>query len=255
MSIDKCLLDTKYTLKYFKAKDVKTPEKFGNAAGWDFFIPNKLTIFDFTKDFSVYINDFIKENFIPVNANDVVKVYFLPLEFEITMNGKTETWIIVVHEKSDGSLLPVISRKPGSNAIAFFNGGKTTDEELELLKTAGVNKITILPGGKILIPSGIHVNLPNEVMLVAENKSGIAAKRGLIKGAQVIDVDYQGEIHINLINPTKFPVTIKPGEKIVQFVPYFQPIMTDAEEFDSKESLYAGTKSVRGEGGFGSSGN
>ena len=47
---------------------------------------------------------------------------------------------------------------------------------------------------------------------------------------------------------------IKAGEKIVQFVRYFQPIMNEVEEFDSLEKLYKKKNSKRGAGGFGSSG-
>jgi dUTPase len=47
---------------------------------------------------------------------------------------------------------------------------------------------------------------------------------------------------------------IQAGEKIVQFVPFFQPYMKEAIEYDSLEELYKGKKSARGSGGFGSSG-
>ena len=42
-------MDKEYVLNYYKCRDVKSPDHFGNAAGWDFFIPNDLNIFDFTK--------------------------------------------------------------------------------------------------------------------------------------------------------------------------------------------------------------
>ena len=63
-----------------------------------------------------------------------------------------------------------------------------------------------------------------------------------------------GQIHINLLNPTCCNVKIKPGEKIVQFVPYFKPMMITVKEYTSKEELYKDSESIRGEGGFGSSG-
>ena len=121
-------------------------------------------------------------------------------------------------------------------------------------KTTVIEKIEILSMSKVLIPSGIHVNLPENVFLKAENKSGIASKRSLIVGACVIDQDYEGEVHINLINASNNNVMIKAGEKIVQFVRYFQPIMNEIKEFDSLEKLYKNKNSQRGAGGFGSSG-
>jgi len=129
-----------------------------------------------------------------------------------------------------------------------------TGEELKTILTKPVNRIKLTMGAKVLIPSGIHVNLPNNVFLVAENKSGIASKRGLTVGASVIDVDYEGQVHINLINSCITNTYIKPGEKIVQFVPYFQPNMFESKEYKSKEELYKDSKSIRGEGGFGSTG-
>lgn len=246
--------NTDFTFEYYKCREVKSPAKFGAAAGWDFFIPDDLTIFDFANNIGVYINEFVEISGIHVNTPDVKSIYILPLEFNIkNKDGKIETWLIVIHEKVDGELKTIFNRKPEVHGVAFLNN-KPSDAELETLLTVPVESIKILPGGKVLIPSGIHVKLPEQVFLVGENKSGIASKRGLIKAAQVIDQDYQGQIHINMINPTANSVYIKPGEKIIQFVPYFQPIMTKVKEYDSKEDLYKNSESVRGEGGFGSSG-
>lgn len=47
---------------------------------------------------------------------------------------------------------------------------------------------------------------------------------------------------------------IKAGEKIVQFVRYFQPVMNEVQEYESLEKLYENKNSERGSGGFGSSG-
>ena len=63
--------EREYCLEYFKCRDVKSPAKFGKAAGWDFFIPNDLTIFDFTNNTGIYINEFLD---VPV-INDI---YVIP---------------------------------------------------------------------------------------------------------------------------------------------------------------------------------
>ncbi len=236
-----------YCLEFFKCRDVKSPAKFGKAAGWDFFIPNDLTIFDFTNNVNSFINEFV--DFPPVNNK-----FIIPLEFGIKINDKEQVFIIVVTKTEDGRLKPEIQHKPGDLIVSFFNSNKLIDSELEQLLITPVSYIKILPGSKVLIPSGIHVKLPEQVFLNAENKSGIASKRGLIHGASLIDQDYEGQIHINLINPTSASVFIKPGEKIIQFVAYFQPKMIDMKEYMSKEELYKDSESVRGEGGFGSSG-
>ena len=238
-----------FELNIFKARDVKTPEKFGNAAGWDFYIPNDLTISDFIGNVNLYVNEFITSPF-PTTMNK----YLIPLEFTVDIDGTDIIYMIKVIKDDNGELQPEVFKKEINAFDSFLNNFSIEENELKKIVSATIKNICIMPFTKILMPSGIHVRLPEEVFLVAENKSGIASKRGLIKGAQVIDSDYQGQIHINLINPMNTCCNIKPGEKIVQFVPYFQPKMTKVNEFESKESLYTESESVRGEGGFGSSG-
>ena len=105
-----------------------------------------------------------------------------------------------------------------------------------------------------MIPSGLKFNIPDGYAVIAFNKSGIAAKRGLLVGSQVCDQNYQGEVHINLHNASKRKQTIKAGDKIVQFL--VLPInYCELEESGSVEELYKDIgNSDRGEGGFGSTG-
>lgn len=217
--------------------------------GWDFFIPTDLTIFDFANNLNVYINEY-------VDFPDIENKYMIPLIFNIKINNRIEPFVIIAEKNVvSGNLKPIIKRYNGVLMDILLTEPEINLEEAEILMTTYLESIQILPGSKILIPSGIHVKLPKNVILNAENKSGVASKRGLIKGAQVIDVDYQGQIHINLINPTTNSVYIRPNEKIVQFVPYFMPNMFESKEYFSKEELYKNSESIRGEGGFGSSGN
>jgi len=124
----------------------------------------------------------------------------------------------------------------------------------------------IPPGGRVLIPSGIKANVPSGYALIAFNKSGVATKTGLLVGACVVDEDYQGEIHINMVN-TNQPnetfngvayasdsghVTINPGDKLVQFI--LLPVNYSNPEETTLEELYTNT-TERGEGGFGSTGD
>lgn len=106
---------------------------------------------------------------------------------------------------------------------------------------------------RILIPSGIHVKLPDNHAMLAINKSGVASKEGYIRGSELIDLDYEGEVHISLINTNPHPVIVELGRKIIQFIVI--PInMGDNLEVKSLDELYAGTVSQRGAGGFGSTG-
>lgn len=109
------------------------------------------------------------------------------------------------------------------------------------------------PGKGANIPSGIHCQMSGEnKALIAFNKSGISTKFGLVVGAQVVDIGYQGEIHINVINTSNEPVKIYEGQKLVQFIEI--PIFTSEIIMeDSYDNLYSG-KSDRGDGGFSSTG-
>ncbi len=107
------------------------------------------------------------------------------------------------------------------------------------------------PGQSCLIPSGIKADVPKGYALVAFNKSGIAVKKQLYAGACVVDEDYQGEIHINLTNVGNNSVEINSGEKIIQFI--LLPVFYDIIEEVSLENLYE-KESIRGDGGFGSTG-
>jgi dUTP pyrophosphatase len=126
-------------------------------------------------------------------------------------------------------------------------------------KSAGIDffipdefqKQIIKPGESVLIPSGIRVNVPTGYMLTAFNKSGIATKKSLLVGACVVDEDYQGEIHIHLINAGSQETEIEGGQKIIQLI--LVPVFYDGIEEVNIEDLYTSV-SERGEGGFGSTG-
>lgn len=126
------------------------------------------------------------------------------------------------------------------------------------------------PGIDVLIPSGIKANIPEGYMLMAAEKSGVTTSKQAcifagrepkpkafgsptVLGAKIIDEDYQGEIHIHIINAGNLGVTIEPGMKIAQFI--LVPVSYDTiEEVTSEEELYNGVETQRGEGGFGSTG-
>ena len=124
-------------------------------------------------------------------------------------------------------------------------------------KSAGIDffipddfECTILrPGEDILIPSGIKANVPPGYMLMAANKSGVATKNKLIKGAEIVDEDYTGEIHIHVFNVGKTNDILEAGKKIIQFilVPVNYEGVELVEQLDSIDT-------ERGSGGFGSTG-
>jgi dUTP pyrophosphatase len=111
----------------------------------------------------------------------------------------------------------------------------------------------VLPHKSVLIPSGLHFEIPVGYALIAYNKSGVAVKKHFDIGASVCDSDYQGEVHISLTNTSDDVQTITLGDKIVQFL--LVPVdHRQVEEVYSLDELYKYKDSERGAGGFGSTG-
>jgi len=110
---------------------------------------------------------------------------------------------------------------------------------------------TIQPNERFFIPSGIKANVPDGFALIAFNKSGVALKKGLLVGASVVDSDYQGEIHLHLVNTSYKAVTIEPGEKLTQFL--LIPVDHCEIEVVEEDELFT-EETTRGSGGFGSTG-
>lgn len=121
----------------------------------------------------------------------------------------------------------------------------------------------------LLIPSGIKAEIPEGYMLMAADKSGIvtssiacrnagrtpkedAFESPIIIGAKIVDEDYQGEIHIHLINLGRNAVYISPGMKIAQFI--LVPVSYEGLEEVSEAKLFS-RSSERGEGALGSTGS
>lgn len=133
--------------------------------------------------------------------------------------------------------------------VKIPNRGTPLSAGIDFYVPDDFEETTLEHGDDILIPSGIKVQVPHGYMLVAKNKSGIATKMGLIVGAELVDEDYEGVIHIHLIKSTKGSCVIKPGMKIVQFV--LEPVLYDSIEVVEK---LESRNTERGSGGFGSTG-
>jgi len=146
--------------------------------------------------------------------------------------------------------------------LKIFKTREVKDPEYGTPGSAGIDffvppdigpSLLIPPSGSVLIPSGIRANVPDNMALIAFNKSGVATKKRLVVGAQVVDSDYQGEIHIHVYNTGDKHVHINPGDKLVQFIllPYIHATL---EFCDTLDEVFP-SNSIRGEGGFGSTNN
>ena len=111
------------------------------------------------------------------------------------------------------------------------------------------SSIKIEPGETSIIPTGISASVPRNYEIQIRPRSGLAAKKGIsvLNTPGTIDSDYRGEIKIILINLSKKPFVVKSGDRIAQMI--LCPIAK--AKLLGVESL-PGT--VRGKGGFGSTG-
>lgn len=153
------------------------------------------------------------------------------------------------------------TRNPGDAGNDFYVP-EYSEEFAQVLKEKNKNNyikilddhsIQIGPHSQIIVPSGIKVDIVDKMTyLDFENKSGIATKNELLIGAQVIDSIYQGEVHINVHNVSDKYQTISFGQKLAQAI-HKEYRDTSWEEISNEEYDNIET-SIRGEGGFGSTG-
>lgn len=133
------------------------------------------------------------------------------------------------------------------------NVGTIGSNGMDLFVPNDFQSVTLEHGDNVKIPMGLKFNLPQGWALLVKNKSGVAVKRGLIKGAELIDSDYQGEFYLNLFNISNKLQTIHAGEKIVQLKVSFSPY-PKLIEHSNENDLFSGEVTDRGDGGFGSTG-
>jgi len=109
--------------------------------------------------------------------------------------------------------------------------------------------ITIVPGERLLVATGIAIALPAGYEAQVRPRSGLAWRDGitLVNSPGTIDADYRGEIKVIMINHGQQPVTIEHGERIAQMVvaPVVQAQLETVDRLDT---------TARDAGGFGHTG-
>ncbi len=110
--------------------------------------------------------------------------------------------------------------------------------------------LTIAPGDRALVPTGVAIAIPENHEGQVRPRSGLAARHGLtvLNTPGTIDADYRGEIQVLLINLGTEPVTVTRGMRIAQLIiaPVVRAHILDVASLD---------ETLRGSGGFGSTGS
>ena len=109
--------------------------------------------------------------------------------------------------------------------------------------------LTLAPGARALVPTGLALEIPEGFEVQVRRRSGLALRHGLtlLNPPGTIDSDYRGEVGVILVNLGQAPVTIAHGDRIAQMV-----LATVARV--AWEEGQALAPSARGEGGFGATG-
>ena len=110
--------------------------------------------------------------------------------------------------------------------------------------------VTIAPGERVLVPTGIALALPEGYVGLVHPRSGLAARHGLsiVNAPGTIDAGYRGEVKVLLVNlDPATPISLQRGDRVAQLVVqrFEQARFVEVEELPD---------SVRGEGGYGSTG-
>jgi dUTPase len=140
--------------------------------------------------------------------------------------------------------------------VAVKNKQQLESDMLYIDRNRGV--IILCPGAHVLLPSGIRTNLEtvdgalydenHGIAFIAYNKSSIALTVQLTAGAEVVDEDYQGELHLSVINSSNRLIKIESNMKLLQLIQ--TPILVSTPRCVPDDQLFNKT-SERGSNGFG----
>ena len=153
---------------------------------------------------------------------------------------------------SSNNKLPEYSDKGSSGVDLRANIESIKDNKFLFDAFIKEDCLIINPGGRALIPTGLHVSFDNNYEIQIRDRSGLALKNGIIvtNGIGTIDASYRGDIGVILTNTGSKAFTVHQGDRIAQAVLcpvskiFWQEVNT-IEDLDSSD---------RGEGGFGHSG-
>lgn len=148
------------------------------------------------------------------------------------------------------SIRVAVQRLPHSNGLALPRYETEGAAGMDLLAALDeAEPLTLAPGARALVPTGLAIALPTGFEAQVRPRSGLAAKNGVtvLNSPGTIDCDYRGEVKVILVNHGAEPFVITRGTRIAQMVvaPVTQAVLAEVENLD---------ETTRGAGGFGSTG-
>lgn len=140
--------------------------------------------------------------------------------------------------------------------VKVINKSKNKLPQYETVNSAGVDVranidevITVMPLERVMVPTGLFVEIPSGYEIQVRPRSGLAAKYGItvLNSPGTIDADYRGEIKVILVNLSSTPYILNPEERLAQLV------LAKYDQIEWEEALEL-SETERGAGGFGSTG-
>jgi dUTP pyrophosphatase len=140
--------------------------------------------------------------------------------------------------------------------VKIINKGTSPLPSYETVGAAGMDvranlsaSVCVSPGERMLVPTGLYLEIPAGLECQVRPRSGLALKKGItvLNTPGTIDSDYRGEVGVILINLSNENFTIEPNDRIAQlvFCPVIQVTLIETDALESSD---------RGTGGFGSTG-
>ena len=144
------------------------------------------------------------------------------------------------------NLMPVKIINNSDNPLPHYATAGSSGMDIRAFLSA---PLSVQPMERVLVPTGLFIELPEGHEAQIRPRSGLAVKQGIacLNTPGTIDADYRGEIKIILINLSAEEQIIQPGDRIAQM------IIQKVEKIEWKESGEL-QETIRGEGGFGSTG-
>lgn len=140
--------------------------------------------------------------------------------------------------------------------VKVINRSKNSLPAYETVLSAGADvradiaeEVIIAPLERVMIPTGLFLEIEPGYEVQVRPRSGLAAKHGLtvLNSPGTIDADYRGEVKVILVNLSNIPYTLQPAERVAQLV------AAKCEQISWCE-VASISDSERGTGGFGSTG-
>ena len=142
------------------------------------------------------------------------------------------------------------------NLVKIINNSNNPLPEYATIGSSGMDiraflsePVILMPLQRALVPTGLYLELPENMEAQVRPRSGLAIKQGItcLNSPGTVDADYRGEIKVILINLSDQPQTIQSGDRIAQMV--VQTV--EKIVWDQVENL---NETSRGQGGFGHTG-